>query len=227
MDDISRFALYIIPEGPLGTFGEAWLGWDAGQGRALPPPADAPPGWERMTAEPRRYGFHATIKPPFRLAPGMTADGLHAAVAGLCAGLAPVVCDGLSLAALDGFLALLPDGDTGALDRLAARVVTELDPFRRPAPPEELARRRAACLTPRQEAHLLRWGYPYVMDDFRAHFTLTGRLEPGERDAIAAHLGRQLSGLPLRPLRIDSLCLAGEQAGGGFRRLHRYPLSAG
>lgn len=227
MNDISRFALYIMPEGAIGAFGAAWLGWDAGQGRALPAPADAPPGWDRITAEPRRYGFHATIKPPFRLSEGSSPAALHAAAAALCARLAPVACDGLHLAGLGHFLALVPEGDTTALDALAARVVAELDPFRRPATAGELARRRAAGLTPRQDAHLLRWGYPYVMEDFRAHFTLTGRLDPGERKAIADHLGRQLSGLPLRSLGIDSLCLAGEQTGGGFRLLHRYPLGAG
>lgn len=227
MDDILRYALYLMPEGPLGAFGAAWLGWDPVRGRALPPPPDAPPGWDKITAAPRPYGFHATIKPPFRLAEGATPATLHAAAAALCAGLAPVACAGLSLGTLDGCLALLPDGDTGPLDRLAAQVVAELDSFRRPAPPDEIARRRAAGLTPRQDGHLLRWGYPYVMEDFRAHFTLTGHLEAAEADTISLHLRPGLAGLPLRPFRVDSLCLAGEQQGGGFRLLHRYPLSAG
>src|SRR5262249_2220033 len=39
------------------------------------------------------------------------------------------------------------------------------------------ARRNPARLTPRQRDYLERWGYPYVMEEFRFHMTLTGRLE--------------------------------------------------
>ncbi len=220
MDDVVRFALYLVPEGPLGAFGADWLGWDMARGTALPIPEE----WASVTAEPRRYGFHATVKPPFRLAEGRDAAGLMDAVGALCADVAPFTCDGLRLASLDGFVALVPDGDTGPLDRFAARVVADLDGFRRPAEAQEIARRRAAGLSARQEDYLLRWGYPYVMDEFRAHFTLTTRLGP-ERDAVMAHLQTRLADVPLRPFSVDSLCLVGEQAAGGFRLIHRYALS--
>ena len=227
MDDIARYALYVMPEGTLGAFGEEWLGWDAARGVALPAPDGAPADWEAIAAEPRRYGFHATIKPPFRLAEGCTADALGAAVAGLCADLAPVDCAGLKLSAIEGFLALVPEGETAALDTFAARVVAELDGFRRPAEAGEIARRRAAGLTAGQEANLVRWGYPYVMEEFRAHFTLTGRLPSARGAEVAAHLATRLATVPLCPFQVDSLCLAGEMVGGGFRLLHRYALSGG
>jgi putative phosphonate metabolism protein len=225
MDDIARYALYLIPEGALGAFGEEWLGWDAARGVALPAPEGAPADWQAITAEPRRYGFHATIKPPFRLAEGCTAAALGEAVGALCARLDPVDCAGLRLSAIEGFLALVPEGETAALDTFAARIVAELDGFRRPADAGEIARRRAAGLTEGQEANLARWGYPYVMEEFRAHFTLTGRLPPDRGAEVAAHLAGWLVGVRLRPFRVESLCLAGEMAGGGFRLLHRYALS--
>lgn len=224
MDDIVRFALYLVPQGPLGVFGETWLAWDMARGAARPAPGDAPEGWEAITAEPRRYGFHATVKPPFRLAERRDVAELTEAVERLCADAEPFDCDGLQLALLDGFVALVPEGETGALDRFAARVVADLDRFRRPADPEENMRRRKAGLTARQDNYLLHWGYPYVMEEFRAHFTLTGRLGP-EREAVMAHLEDRLAGVPLRPLRVESLCLVGEQAAGGFRLIHRYALS--
>lgn len=224
MDDIVRFALYLVPQGPLGVFGETWLAWDMARGAARPAPGDAPEGWEAITAEPRRYGFHATVKPPFRLAERRDVAELTEAVERLCVNAVPFDCDGLRLASLDGFVALVPEGEIAALDRFAARVVAELDGFRRPAGEEEIARRRKAGLTARQEDYLLRWGYPYVMEEFQAHFTLTGRLGP-EREAVMAHLEDRLAGVPLRPLRVESLCLVGEQAAGGFRLIHRYALS--
>jgi putative phosphonate metabolism protein len=225
MDEFLRYALYLVPEGALGRFGDDWLGWDMARGVALGAPGDAPAGWAEITAEARRYGFHATIKPPFRLMSGRAVADLQEAVAGLCATIAPFDCDGLRLASLDGFLALVPEGETHALDAFAARVVMDLDGFRAPAPEAEIARRRAAGLSARQEEYLLRWGYPYVLEEFRAHFTLTGRLDEGRGAMVTGLLGTRLSPVPLRPFRVESLCLVGEQAGGGFRVIQRYGLS--
>jgi hypothetical protein len=227
MDDCIRYAIYLIPDAPLCVFGAGWLGWDIETGRAVPHPAipDLPQPLARLTAAARPYGFHATIKPPFRLAPDRTPDALAQAVAALAATCAAPVCDGLDLTHLDGFLALTPQGDTTDLDAMAARVVADLDGFRAPAPPEEIARRRAAGLTPAQDAHLLRWGYPYVMDQFRCHFTLTGRVSVPEAAMIRTTLDPILGPLLPQPFRADSLCLVGEQVGGGFRLLHRYALS--
>lgn len=227
MTDITRYAAYLVPEGALGHFGADWLGWDLRTGHAVPQldVTGLPRSITVLTAQARKYGFHATIKPPFRLAHGQSEVGLEQAMAALCADSAPVTCDRLALTDLHGFLALTPQGDTTALDAFAARTVAALDPFRAAARSEETASRRAAGLTPAQEANLLRWGYPYVMDEFRCHFTLTGRLSPADSTVVGAALGPHLIRLLAGPFRVDSLCLVGEQAGGGFRLLHRYALS--
>lgn len=226
---VLRHAVYWVPEpGPLAAFGAAWLGWDLEAGRAVEPP-DVP-GLPRpladLTAAPRRYGFHATLKPPFRLAPGRSEAELSAAVGGLATRLAPARADALRLAQVGHFLALVPDGDGRALGALAAEAVAALDAFRAPAPPEEVARRRAAGLSPIEEANLVRWGYPYVMDAFRFHVTLTGRLEPGEAGPVLALLGARLEGEALlpRPFALGALAHVGEGQDGRFRLLARHPL---
>lgn len=233
LDGYARWAVYYLPppEGrtaALAAAGAAWLGWDVETGREAAHPVlpALPVGVPDLTATPRRYGFHATIKPPFRLADGTTPADLVAACEDLCAGLAPVRLDGLQMTDLDGFLALTPDGDTGALDALAARAVANLDAFRAPAPPEEIARRRSAGLTPRQEALLARWGYPYVMEEFGFHMTLTGRLAPDLRVDVAAALGDWLAPVLPRPFEIGHLALAGEGPDGRFRLVARWPLGA-
>ncbi len=227
MDDCIRFAAYLIPDAALARFGAGWLGWDIETGRAVPHPAieGLPLPLAALTAQARVYGFHATIKPPFRLAADTTAEGLAQAMQALATRLAPLSCDGLALTDLDGFLALTPVGDTAALDAMAARVVAELDDFRAPAPESELARRRAAGLSPVQEAHLARWGYPYVMDQFRCHFTLTGRLSAEAGAAVRAAIMPHLAPLLAGRFEVNTLCLVGEQAHGGFRLLHRYGLT--
>jgi putative phosphonate metabolism protein len=228
MDGYRRYAIYVAPEpGPLARIGAEWLGWDAEAGAAVVQPevAGLPRPLAELTARPQKYGFHGTIKPPFRLAAGTTPAELDAALAALCRGLAPVVLPGLRLERLGGFLALTPAGDAAALGRLAAEVVRGLDGFRAPNPPEEIARRRPERLTPRQRALLERWGYPYVMEEFRFHMTLTGDLPAAEAEAVAAVLGPLLAPALPRPFRIGSLCLFGEAADGRFRLMHRYTLS--
>jgi hypothetical protein len=222
-----RYAIYHLPEGALGRWGEDWLGWEMARG--VPRPRPEIPGLPRpiadLTAAATVYGLHATIKPPFRLAPGRDAAGLSRAVGALAARTRPAEAPGLRLARLDGFLALVPDGESAAIDAVAARAVADLDSFRAPPAPAELARRRAAGLSPRQDALLLRWGYPWVMEEFRFHITLSGRLDDAEAAAVAAALGPQLAPILPRPFRLGALSVVGEMEGGGFRLISHHPFS--
>lgn len=225
--EFSRYAVYVtLPEGPLDAFGAAWLGWDAKRGRpvAAPEVAGLPQPPHDITATPRKYGLHGTVKPPFRLAPGTTPDSLAEALAAHCAAQPKVTLDGLALSRLGGFLALTPTGDTTALAALAGSTVAALDAFRAPATEAELAKRRKSGLTPRQDALLVQWGYPYVMEEFRFHITLSGRLG-AEADAVKAALAPHVTPLVPQPFTVDALTLCGEDDKGMFHELHRYALS--
>lgn len=223
MSDHSRFAIYYLPpDGALATFGAAWLGWDIATGTPVAQPEVN--GIEAVTATPRKYGFHATLKPPFALAEGGRRADLEKAVAVLADRLTPAACDGLMLSQLGGFLALTLRGDAGRINRLAAEIVERLDAFRRPASAAELARRRNAGLTGRQEAMLARWGYPYVKDEFRFHMTLTGDLAPDQAADLTLKMAPLLPPLPA-PFILDQIALVGERPDGRFELLHRYALS--
>lgn len=226
----TRYAIYYVPpaEADWSRFGARWLGWDmeAGTGAAHPDhPALAGLDIAAITSVPRKYGLHATLKPPMRLAEGTSAGMLDKACAALAASQPPVVLDGLELARLGRFLALRPAGDETALRALAAACVRELDPFRARAPEAELARRRAAGLTGAQEENLMRWGYPYVMEAFKFHITLTGKLPKAELPAVEAALGKTLLPLLPSPFEIRDLALMGEAEDGYFHLIHRYALS--
>jgi putative phosphonate metabolism protein len=227
MWDYKRYAIYYAPEpGPLAAFGASWLGWDAAAGCAVTHPQvpTLPQPVADLTATPRKYGFHGTVKPPFRLAEGQTAQALHAAAATLCTRLAPVTLDGLRLSRLGSFLALTPMGDTSALAQLAGTVVQELDGFRAPLTEAEIAKRNPGKLTEAQRALLEQWGYPYVFEEFRFHLTLTGRLDD-EADAVETALAPMVAPILPTPFEVNSLCLFGEADDGLFHLLHRYALS--
>lgn len=222
-----RYAIYAAPEGALWDWASRWLGWDAARGQGLPHPGlpGLPGPVADLTEAPRKYGFHATVKPPFRLAEGATESDLDWAAGALCLRLAPVQVPGLRLERIGGFVALVPDGDDSAIGAMAAQVVEALDAFRAPPDAAETARRRPDRLTPRQRAHLDRWGYPWVMDEFRLHYTLTGDLPPDQAAQVQAALAPEVAPLLPRPLVIDSLCLFAEARDGRFHLLHRYALS--
>ena len=225
MDLMKRYAVYYAP--PAGEFWDRashWLGRDAVTGADLVPP-DLGLEAAALTRDPRRYGFHGTVKPPFRLADGAALPALHDAMADLCARLAPVQMAGLRLVNLHGFLALVPKGDTAPLAALAAEVVKGLDGFRAPLTAEEIARRRPERLSLRQRELLYQWGYPHVMEEFRFHLTLTDRLAEPLAKQAAAILSAHFAPVLPQPFGIDSLCLFGECQDGLFRLIHRYTLS--
>ncbi|MEZ5798775.1 MAG: DUF1045 domain-containing protein [Paracoccaceae bacterium] len=228
MDQMKRYAVYYAPRpGAFATRCAEWLGWDVATGLPLVPPdlpgLPLPPG--ALTAEPRRYGFHGTLRAPFRLAAGVTPAQARDAVAALAQATAPVRCDGLALRDLHGFLALIPLGCEAALLALGAAVVEATDSLRAPLTPDEIARRRPEGLTPRQRQLLADWGYPFVMEEFRFHLTLTDRLAQGLAGPVASVLQAHLAPVLPRPFVIQDLCLMGEDATGRFRLLSRHTLT--
>ena len=223
----TRYAIYFSP--PAGAewskFASQWLGWDLETGCALPQPEIAGLDLAAITAVPRKYGLHATLKPPMRLASGHCLEDLQAACAALAARQAPLTLEGLHLARLGRFLALRVSGDESALNALAGACVADLDDFRAPASDTEMAKRRAAGLSAGQENNLSRWGYPYVMDEFRFHITLSGRLPKPELPAVETALAAHLLPLLPRPFEIADIALVGEDDAGRFHMIHRYPLT--
>jgi putative phosphonate metabolism protein len=223
---MKRYAVYYAPgPGRFAAAGACWLGWDPAAGAPVAQPADIA-GLGRLTAEPRKYGLHGTLKPPFRLAPGVTLADLQADLTRLSARLAPVVLPGLTLARLGGFLALVPVGDAGALTGLAAEVVVTLDGARAPLTDAEIARRSPDRLTPRQADLLRLYGYPWVMEQFRFHLTLSGPLTEDEGSELWLRARRHFADCTPTPFVVDALSLFGEaEEDGRFHLLHRYPLT--
>ena len=92
-----RYAIYYTPpeQSELAKKAAAWLGRDAFTGEKSAPVASGPLSAGEVayhTASARRYGFHATLKAPFRLAPGESEQGLAAAIDAFAASATPPRC---------------------------------------------------------------------------------------------------------------------------------------
>ncbi len=225
--DFRRYAIYYAPRA--GDFADAtahWLGWDVAAGQAVAHPVLPGLEWPiaELTRAPRKYGFHGTIRAPFRLAAGVTADDVAQTVDDIAAALPPARMEGLALQRIKGFLALTPTGDESDLLRLGAEVVSRSDRLRAPLTEAEIAKRRPERLSPRQRQLLDIWGYPYVMEQFQFHLTLSDDLPDAVADAVAPILADWLAPVLPRPFVIDNLCLMGEDDLGRFHLLHRAPL---
>jgi putative phosphonate metabolism protein len=215
---MNRYALYFAPPpGPLAETASSWLGRDAESGSERAPPD---PELGALTVKARRYGFHATLKAPFRLAEGLSEDDLCAAVEVFAAGQRPFCIPGLCVAVLDGFLALVPDGDAESLNAFASKVVTRFERFRAPLTESERARRQPERLTERQRVLLEEYGYPYVLDEFRFHMTLTDRLTETQAARLRPLAETLFAPVLPRPFPLGRLAVFGEDADGLFHQVH-------
>ena len=223
-----RHALYFLPaeDSRLQAFGDSWLGWSVTEGEAIAHPLIAGLSLAAITQTPRRYGFHGTLKAPFRLADGVRESDLITRATALVSSIPAFKMPALQITSLGSFLAFVPGQASTELQQLASSLVSELDPLRAPLNDAELTRRRAACLTPAQEMLLKKWGYPFVMDEFRFHLTLSGRLQTDELKFIKSLLQTQTSHLTSSPIRIDDVGLVGEAENGHFHLIRRLPMAA-
>ena len=85
---------------------------------------------------------------------------------------------------------------------LAEGVVRGTNPLRAPLTPTEVAKRRPESLSPRQRDLLEAWGYPFVMEEFRFHLTLTDRLPEEEVEGVARFLGAYFAPVLLTPFTV-------------------------
>ena len=221
-----RYAVYFAPAKASGwwTFGAHWLGRDECDDRPLPQPKLAEmdtAAQQALTAEPRRYGFHATLKAPFALAPGHDETSLLQRVQALALSLSPVAVGSLEAVNLGSFVALVPAAGNAHLQALAASCVTELDGLRAPLLPAELARRQSAKLDTRGAELLATYGYPHVMERFQFHLTLTGSTDGKAAAKVIRAVASDVDHLNHKaPLKLDRLCVFVESApGAAFRRI--------
>jgi len=219
-----RYGLYFAPpaDHPLWLAGCTWLGRDAQAGKPLSPPA------RPEVSTPWRYGFHATLKAPLRLQPGLTENDFLQAVQAWASQQTAFLMPALEVAELGDFLALRPVEIIPAehpLRRLADACVLELDPWRAALTEVQQQRYLQHHLTTRQRGHVERLGYAHVLEDWRFHMTLSNGLGAPERAALKplaqAHFAAALGA----PLWCGELCVFTEEAADApFFLTHRFAL---
>jgi phosphonate metabolism protein PhnN/1,5-bisphosphokinase (PRPP-forming) len=231
---MTRYALYFSPatDSPWWQAGCQWLGRDPASGAELAAPAvrGVPRStMQSLTTDARRYGFHATLKAPFRLTEGFSESHLLVMAEAFANVQLPIPLEDMRVRPLGSFLALRPAGPLHDIAALAMRCLSYFDDLRAPPSAAEVAKRRHAGLSARQDSLLQRWGYPYTEEEFRFHLTLTDSLSGADEDA--AYALRKAAerhfeaAAQAAPLVIDGLTIfREEQPGSAFSVWHRFPF---
>lgn len=177
-----RHAAYFAPafNSQAWDLGSQWLGRCARNSTLLEQPKlekISSELFENLTRTPRLYGWHATLKAPFELNLNLRPEELRAAFKQLAHNTVASFHLPLKLVELGDFLALVPSQPSPDLQKFAERCVRELHSFALPLSESELQRRTRADLTDRQKELLGEWAYPFVMEQFQFHLTLSGSLQ--------------------------------------------------
>jgi hypothetical protein len=234
--DYARYALYLTPppDSDLWRFGCDVIGRDpmtsaSREGFSLE--GYPPDSWRSMTSDARRYGFHVTLMAPFSLRLDLDPTDMFDSIAEFARKHSPFEAGELKVGVVKAghglaFVALKPEGALKELRSFEVRVVRGLDRLRAPFVETDREYRGSKRLTPRQAYYLHAWGYPYVLDEFDPHFTLTNASPDADRVARLLEWDFRLR-VPSRALHVDALTLFGQrEPGGEFRILHRFPLGA-
>jgi putative phosphonate metabolism protein len=225
-----RYAICFTPPpgDPLTLAAAGWLGRNVYSGHAADHPGLRGLGVHEIafhTALPRRFGFHATFKAPFRLSEGVSEAMLLRELMHFAGSMEPVSLSGLSVGRIGEVYGLILDRPCAAVDHLAASVVQAFDGYRAPLSEAEIERRNPDRLSAPQFSNLNRWGHPYVMDEFRFHMTLTGPLLardfPRIEQALKAHFDPVLA----ESVTVGNLALFVENEQGAPFQVHSlHPL---
>lgn len=228
-----RYAIYFAPDpvSELSELAASWIGRDAATGKPVQQPDFDCMGADELsgiTGPPRRYGFHGTLKAPFRLAEGVSEGDLIQAMEKFCAGQPRFALEGLKAGSIDGFVALLPEGGVSELNQFAGDVVKAFDACQAQLTEAEIERRNPDRLSLAELRNLTRWGYPYVLDCFRFHMTLTSRVPEKDIERVLRAAREHFAPVTEQQIPIDALTLFVEPEPGAPFEIHsRTPLAAG
>ncbi|POH31383.1 MULTISPECIES: DUF1045 domain-containing protein [Sinorhizobium] len=225
-----RYAICFTPPmgDPLSAAAASWLGRSVYSGEPVEPPSIAGLRVSEIafhTAVPRRFGFHAMIMAPFRLAEGADEAQLLRSLMHFTSAETPFAIERLEVARLGQCLGLTPTVPSRAMHMLAARVLQAFDRFRAPLGEDEIERSDPDRLTAPQFTNLHRWGDPFVMEEYRFHMKLTGPLGAEAGRGLEAPLREVFEPHLTKPLAVESLALFVEAEKGAPMRVHsQHPL---
>jgi len=219
----ARIALYYAPPAMSAWWraGCEWLGRDPETNRNSATSAAT------LTRTPRRYGWHGTLVAPFRSQDDVSLQDVLASAREWAQGQARFDMRMVPVE-MGRFVALqaVDHDDAQTVRMLAESALRALDSLRARPSREENEKRVTPGMSARQIALLHEWGYPYVLDEFRFHMTLTSSLDSAAlRRGIMEDWSARCDALGSMPFHGAALFVEPE-AGAPFELVERLPFPA-
>ena len=225
-----RYAIYYAPleNSELDIFGKCWLGWDPYKGsQTTKSDFSKLPDFEKFSkfvVAPKQYGFHGTIKAPFRLKDGFTYNDLENQVGEISKQIHSFYLDQLIIKKLGNFIGLIPTNNL-KVNAVSNKFVKELDYLRDELSESEIKKRKPHKLTSNQKQLLFKWGYPYVFNEFKFHLTLTSKLNNVEIDDVFKSLQNILKQVNLSKINFNNICIFGQKSDEKFYFIKRFKFN--
>lgn len=213
------------PNSKLWKFTAAWLGYDCA--RDSTPKTVLTLGLpkkihQEAVSSALRIGFSCIFYPPFKLRNEVDIKELVLHSQTFCHTLSPVKTGALKVQSNGGQIIIAPISTDQKVINLASECVLFYDNFRLKDPPIPINNQLHKALSQRQRDYLVKWGNPYVFEEFSFSMPLTGRIAKTISDPLTEYLQNQLIHYLSHGLTVDGLYLFGQKAGSEPARLLNY-----
>lgn len=175
--------------------------------------------------EPAKYGFHATLKAPFRLKRNVKTKNFYDVISHIAAQHSRFKIKGLKIVYSKKFTFITSRKPNKLLINLENDLVKHLDTFRAELNKTEIKKRIPDSLTFKQNKYLKEWGYPFVFDQFKFHMTLMNQNNNKLSNKQKLELEKLIYKISNNVIEFNEISLLGENKNGHFEEIKRFKLN--
>ena len=175
--------------------------------------------------QPAKYGFHATLKAPFRLKRNVKTKNFYDVISHIAAQHSRFKIKGLKIVYSKKFTFITSRKPNKLLINLENDLVKHLDTFRAELNKTEIKKRIPDSLTFKQNKYLKEWGYPFVLDQFKFHMTLMNQNNNKLSNKQKLELEKLIYKISNNLLEFNEISLLGENKNGYFEEIKRFKLN--
>ena len=175
--------------------------------------------------QPAKYGFHATLKAPFRLKRNVKTKNFYDVISHIAAQHSRFKIKGLKIVYSKKFTLITSRKPNKLLINLENDLVKHLDTFRAELNKTEIKKRIPDSLTFKQNKYLKEWGYPFVLDQYKFHMTLMNQNNNKLSNKQKLELEKLIYKISNNLLEFNEISLLGENKNGYFEEIKRFKLN--
>ena len=237
MKKYSRYAIYYAPpkESSLEEFGRYWFGWDPLNAKLINNKHRINYlnrfgiknliNIDKNVLIPKKYGFHGTLIPPFKLNKNYSTNTLFKKTEEIAKKFKKFKFYKFKLKKINNFYAFVQNKKNNNINKLSNRLVRELFKFRSPLTKKEIDRRNPSKLSKLQLSILYKWGYPYLMSEFNFHMTLASEVTGNKLYSELKKIEKNKEIILNEINNFDKIYIFGENQKGMFENLENFSLS--